>query len=374
MAADTRSYVNGKDTPLLEIVFQEIEKSPEGSISFSDFVELALYHPEHGYYASPERRKVGRRGDFYTSVSVGELFGFLLGEKIVAAWKEHFDSGTPFVIIEQGAHDGQLASDILSALVVNERVDTNQITYRIVDPRSETRAFLRERFADSKIPVEIVGTLEEARAAQGIFLCNELLDAFPFDRVMFSDGEWNNLRVTRHEGALAWTAGDLAPEQKPLLEKCEGEYPEGYVTEICPALFPWMKETGQFFDKGLWWIIDYGYGADDYFAPRRKTGTLRCYRDHQVTEDPFSFPGETDITAHVNFTHLREAAKANGLEWRKFTDQHHFLVDAAKSWLLSIEGKAAEREFAKQLRQFQTLTHPSLMGQQFKVAELGKSL
>ena len=374
MAADTQSYIDGKDTPLLEIVFQEIEKSPEGSISFSDYVELALYHPEHGYYAAPERRTVGRRGDFYTSVSVGELFGFLLAERIAEEWGQQFDPKAPFAIVEQGAHDGQLASDIISALAKNEEIGTNRITYHIVDPRAETREFLRGRFTDSKIPVKIVETLEEAQAAQGIFLCNELLDAFPFDRVIFTDGGWKELRVARHEGALAWTAGDLSPEQNSLLEQCEGEYPEDYVTEICPALFPWMKEAAQLFDKGLWWIIDYGHESDAYFTPSRKTGTLRCYRDHQATEDPFSFPGETDITAHVNFTHLREAATENGLKWRDFTDQHHFLVNAATSWLLSLEGKAADGDTAKLLRQFQTLTHPTLMGQQFKVAELGKKL
>ena len=131
----------------------------------------------------------------------------------------------------------------------------------------------------------------------------------------------------------------------------------------------WMSRAARLFEKGLWWVIDYGYGSDDYYAPHRTDGTLRCYRNHRATENPFEAPGDLDITAHVNFTDLRKAAEAAGLKERLFTDQHHFLIEAAKPWLLSMEGKPPGPEVARRMRQFQTLTHPSIMGQQFKVAE-----
>lgn len=343
-------------------------------MSFSDYVELALYHEKYGYYASPAERIVGKKGDFFTSVSVGEMFGFLLAGRIAAEWSEKLDSGRPLVVVEQGAHDGQLAADITSALAANPDVENTKVIYRIIEPRRGTREFLKNRFHESEIPVEVVRSPDEAKAKQGVFLCNELLDAFSFDRMMLSAGEWKELRVTLHHGNLAWTSAPARTVQKNLLPRSTAEFPENYVTEICPALFPWMSGVSQLFEKGLWWIIDYGYESDDYFAPGRKSGTLRCYRKHEATEDPFSFPGETDITAHVNFSHLQQAATGNGLEWRNFTDQHHFLIHAAKAWLLSLEGRPADDRAAKRLRQFQTLTHPGLMGQQFKVAEMTRGL
>jgi SAM-dependent MidA family methyltransferase len=374
MESRAQTRFNSEDTPLFEIVFQRIQKSQEGSISFSDYMELVLYHPEHGYYASPEERKVGRKGDFFTSVSVGPMFGFLLAQQIVVEWNTRLDAGSPLVIIEQGAHDGQLAADITAALRDHPEIDPTLITYRIVDPRAKTRAFLEKRFSDSPIRIEIVSTLEEGAAAQGIFLCNELLDAFPVDRIVYSNGEWKEQAVTREDDLPVWTERTLPPSLKPFCETLGGDFPEGYTTEICPGLPDWIRESSGLFDKGLWWIIDYGFEAEDYFSPHRKTGTLRCYRNHTATEDPFAFPGETDITAHVNFTHLREFGEAAGLKWLQYTDQHHFLIHAAKEWLLSMEGRPSDGKTAQQLRQFQTLTHPGLMGQQFKVAELGKNL
>lgn len=374
MESRAQTRFNSEDTPLFEIVFQRIQKSQEGSISFSDYMELVLYHPEHGYYASPGERKVGRKGDFFTSVSVGPMFGFLLAQQIVAEWHSRLHADTPLVIVEQGAHDGQLAADITSALQDHPRIDSSLVTYRIVDPRAATRAFLEKRFSDSPVHFEIVSTLAEAAAEQGIFLCNELLDAFSVDRIVYSQGEWKEQAVTRAENLPLWTERSLPSSLRPFCDALGSDFPEGYATEICPGLPGWIQEASRLFGKGLWWIIDYGFESEDYFSPHRKTGTLRCYRNHTATEDPFACPGETDITAHVNFTHLREFGEAAGLDWLQYTDQHHFLIHAAKDWLLSMEGKPSEGETAPQLRQFQTLTHPGLMGQQFKVAELGKNL
>jgi SAM-dependent MidA family methyltransferase len=133
-----------------------------------------------------------------------------------------------------------------------------------------------------------------------------------------------------------------------------------------------MAGTAGLFERGLWWIIDYGHERADYYLPQRRTGTLRCYRDHRASEDPFAHPGGQDLTAHVDFTRVEEAAVRGGLSRRRFTDQHHFLVDSARSWLLSLEGRVPDARTAKRLRQFQTLTHPSMMGQQFKVMELAR--
>ncbi|MDF1823314.1 MAG: SAM-dependent methyltransferase [Verrucomicrobiales bacterium] len=361
------------DTPLFEVVFQRIQKSPEHSIPFSEYMDVALYEGNHGYYAHPERRIVGRKGDFFTSVSVGGMFGFLLAQKIAAVRDSQFNSAEPFTVVEQGAHDGQLALDILEGL---RKLGITDIEYRIVDPRPETRRWLENRFNEAgfRDSVKIVESLDEAKAGQGIFLSNELLDAFPFRRLKFDKGEWLELQVGRVGDLPVWVSRPLAPELQRYADELGRDFDDGYTTEVCPAVDSWMREAATLFDKGFWWLIDYGYESGDYFAPHRKDGTFRCYRNHQATEDPFRFPGETDITAHVNFTHVRSAAEEAGLKWYQFSDQHHFLIEAARDWLLSIEGQTSNLETEKRLRQFQTLTHPGMMGTQFKMAELSRGM
>jgi len=342
-------------------------------------MEMALYHDVHGYYADPARRAVGREGDFYTSVAVGDTFGMLLSHRIRRIRRDAFGSRADFVIVEQGAHDGQLARDILAGIDRDAADWAADAVYRIVEPRGGIRKSLEERFADES-RVEIVASLEEARAPAGLFLCNELLDAFPVRRLEWSGGGWRELGVTakREDGGIRFS-WKLLPETEGEVElppELDGrsEFPEGYRTEYAPGLRGWMSEAARLFDRGLWWIVDYGLESGDYYDVGRTDGTLRCYRGHRAHNDPFSAPGETDLTAHVNFTHLRQWAEEAGLVAHPLTDQHHFLVEAARPWLLRVEseGRGGEAETAKRLRQFQTLTHPALMGRQFRVAEFAK--
>jgi SAM-dependent MidA family methyltransferase len=223
-------------------------------------------------------------------------------------------------------------------------------------------------------PVEglrVIDSLEASRAPAGLFLCNELLDAFPVDLLVFTEGAWHERRVG-WDGASArpdWVTTPLRPEWAGFAALLGTDFPEGYQTELCPAVDAWMAEAARLFERGFWWIIDYGHEQSDYYLPQRSTGTLRCYRGHRAGEDPFAHPGEQDLTAHVDFTRVEEAARREGLARSLFTDQHHFLIDAARPWLLSLEGKRPDAATAKLLRQFQTLTHPAMMGQQFKVME-----
>lgn len=340
-------------------------------------MDLALYHPEWGYYsrrgADPGFREVGRRGDFYTSVSVGETFGLLLAHRITRVWETDFGRTLPFVLVEQGGHDGRLARDILAGLREIGTPLLGGLEYRLVEPRPALREALETGLADDPVDrLRIVDSLEAAHAPAGLFLCNELLDAFPVDLLLFTDGAWHERRVGWDETSAspAWVSGPLRPDWTAFAESLGTEFPEGYITEICPGVDSWMKDAARLFDRGLWWIIDYGHERADYYLPQRATGTLRCYRGHRAGEDPFAHPGEQDLTAHVDFTRVEEAAAREGLVRRLFTDQHHFLIEAARRWLLSLEGKTPAPAAAKRLRQFQTLTHPAMMGQQFKVMEL----
>ncbi len=343
-------------------------------------MEWALYDETWGYYTDVAERSVGRSGDFYTSVSVGDVFGRLISHKIRNFSSDHFDQDKEVVIVEQGAHQGQLAADIVRELSAATEHEMS-FRYRIIEARPGVRAAIEEFLTDHLTKrqislVDIVATAAEAAAPQGIFLCNELLDAFPVRRFVRSGASWVEQSVGIDESSaevpFRWVNSQDSPERfaEWLPEGDPQDWAEGYETEICPAISPWMRETSRLFKTGAFWVIDYGFTSEEYFAPSRKRGTLRAYRDHKMTEDVLSYPGEQDLTAHVNFTHLRREAEACGLSNYQLRDQHHVLIEAGREWLLGMEGRIPDRRVAKDLRQFKTLTHPSLMGRQFKWAEM----
>ena len=347
---------------------------------FDEFMELALYHREHGYYAAGTKKKLGRTGDFYTSVSVGDTFGMLLSCAIEKKWKMLRPGGTdPLVIVEQGAHDGQLARDILGALQTRNSPLFEKVSYRIITDSHGMSSESGLTGYDGRLyPVD---SLEEAASDQGIFLCNELLDAFPVRRFSWKDGEWTEQFVRAGED------GDLELSTRPVgkddadfvslrnrihaVWRELGTVPEGrFETEFSPLLESWMLRCAGVFNRsGCWWMIDYGFEDIDYFVPSRSRGTLQCYHRHQTRHNPLFRPGETDLTAHLNFSGLRQAGEAAGLRWKSLWDQSTFLTEAGRDWLESLDGKVPGPMDAKQLRQFQTLIHPGLMGKCFRIAE-----
>lgn len=369
-------------TALAERIFQAISEAPSGSISFADYMRRCLYDSEFGYYTAEEGREIGRGGDFFTSVSVGAGFGFLLGWAAEHRWREWFGEPKEFRVVEQGAHDGRLARDFLAGLRERRSPLAETVRYLICEPDDGRRKRLEAALEEDRNGqgIEIVdeppGRAEPGSV--GLFLCNELLDAFPVHRLRRENGAWWEWRVRRNpeEGRpFAWVTAPLEPGS-PLAAAaeaipCAEPLPENYTTEICLEVDPWMAGAARWFERGAWWVIDYGREADDYFSPERSDGTLRGYREHRRCDDPFKAPGETDLTADVNFTDLNRAAVAAGLERVGLSDQHHFLIKAAEPWLREIEtgGAAALEANRKRLRQFQTLTHPGLMGRAFKVAE-----
>lgn len=326
-----------------------VKKNPDRGISFVEFMEIALYDPQFGYYSRP--RAIGRSGDFFTSVSVGRCFGMLLARWILDL-RQLLGSPENFAVIEQGAHDGRLAADILAEL-------PDSVGYRILEPNENFREAQRERLGDR---IEFGGSAET-----GVFVCNELVDAFPVHRVRFEGGAWRELRVLLDEDEFVERPFDCPTELARLLPDSAAE---GHETEVCPAAIDWISGLPKVLDRGFFLIIDYGLEAEDFLAPERREGTLRCFRNHEATDDPFEEIGETDLTTQVNFTQLQRAAAAAGLDVVEFTDQGRFLTKIAETWLREIDGHPPNPDQAALLRQFRTLTHPGLMGRSFKVLVL----
>lgn len=325
-------------------------------------MERALYEPDLGYYARPGRL-VGREGDFFTSVSVGALFGRLLARYLAGWWD---GSGGPWRILELGAHDGFLAHDILSELSIEFPAAFAEVEYAIIEPLPALRDRQRETLAKFGEAVRLVENAAELDSKPGVVVGNELIDALPC-RVVESTGEgWCEQGVDLSDnGEFVWCSMG-APEG--LFERLPAR-PAGYRTELRPDMEEFLAGLLPHVEGGSMLWIDYGFEGDDFFAEGRSEGTLQTYLKHRKGGDPLTDPGGMDITAHVDFTALGQAAEALGGRVTRFENQARFLTELARPVLLSLEGRTDE-DAMKVVRQFQTLTHPGQLGSRFHVMEI----
>lgn len=353
---------DGATARLMQEVMARIDT--QGPISFQDYFNLVLYHPQDGYYSQPHRIRTGREGDFFTAVSVGSLFGRILSQYAYQTWQS-LGQPSQFRIVEWGAEQGDLARDLAAGVAEIGGDFAGSFSYAIVEPIAVKRSALRESLPE----VVVVASAVDLAPQPGLVIGNELIDAFAFWLIRFQDGKWWEKRVTRGEeaeGSLAFQlvapTGELAT-RLAILADLGPRFSEGYETEIRPSLTPFLAAAAGTLSTGQLLFIDYGYEHDDYYHPARTTGTLRTYGGHQAGEDPLLTPGALDITAHLDFTLLAQEGSAAGLRDLGLQSQGSFLTHAATQWLRAQEGKVDEELF----RQFQTLTHPAHLGTRFWV-------
>ncbi|MDR0532509.1 MAG: SAM-dependent methyltransferase [Verrucomicrobiales bacterium] len=348
-----------------------------GSIPFSEFMENCLYHPQFGYYSSG-RKVVGRDGDFYTSVSTGELFGRLLADGFYQVW-EQLGKPERWQIVEQGANRGDLASDVLARLRELDEQAWQAVEYVMVEPFPALRKLQRETLtakglADQLRQVSSLAELPE-KSVRGVFFSNELPDAFPVRCVKFFDGEWHEMRVVRDANRQVFDWREVPCDEELLALIAEFDIPalEGYCAEVSPLTARWMGEVASRLAAGLMVTVDYGGLREELYTAERNAGTLRAYRRHHQESDVLASPGEQDLTAHVNFSQLITNGERHGLRMREYTDQHHYLVGLGQLRFFREMEQAANDEPAlmtRLLRQYKTLMHPVMMGVQFKVLVL----
>lgn len=338
------------------------------SLAFSEYLELALYHPECGYYAKAGR-EVGRTGDFYTNVSIGPIFAEILLEPIVEMWGQ-LGSPAPFHVIEQGAHHGQFAADFLIA-ASRKPAFSSAMRYVIVEPLSGLAQRQRSALAAFSDRVEWHTALTDLHGLTGVHWSNELIDAFPFELIEWNGARWCERRVVRRESDYFFQTERIANDELlGAVEALPVPSAAGYQTEIRLNHRPWLDALNPALSRGWVLLCDYGYARAEYYSPARRNGTLMGYRQHQRSPDPFESPGEQDLTAHVDFTALTLDAEARGFQLAGFTDQHHFLVGAAETLMRQREGQAD----SQWLRRLRTLLHPELMGTRFHFLALAKGV
>ena len=357
-------------TPLLQVIHQEIS-DVGGAIPFRRFMELALYHPEYGYYGSG-RARVGKEGDFFTSVSVGRIYGRLLASVCREVW-ERLDRPEAFTIVEQGANDGSMATDILGALAEAGDSFNQAVRLIIAEPFPVNRDRQKQKLAGFT-NVTWVPSLEELPTFTGIHLSNELLDAFPVDSVRWNGTAWDEECVSYHDGSLVWTTRPIQdPELHAEATKLPNHLTKGFRIEINRGIQTWLSTLHAKLNRGIILTVDYGQAGEDRYAPHRADGTLLAFKKHERFNDPLGEPGVRDITAQVDFTALARSSREVGFEILGYSDQHHFLIGAAEPWLRSLGDFTEKSDAAKSdLRALQALLNPGSMGMQFKAIALGK--
>jgi SAM-dependent MidA family methyltransferase len=352
---------------LTAIIAAEIEAGG-GWMSFARYMELALYAPGLGYYSGGSR-KFGAEGDFLTAPELTPLFGQALARQIT----QILQSSAPLVI-EAGAGSGRLAADLLPAL---EALGALPERYCILELSGELRArqqaTLSEHAPEYLSRVEWLDELPEKFS--GCLIGNEVLDAMPTHAVRWTDAGIDEGGVCLDDERLAWghrPAGvALSAAARALAVN------EPYHGEISLAVRAWVSELARRLDKGALLLLDYGLPRRELYLPQRDGGTVRCHYRHRAHDDPFWYPGLSDITSHVDFTAVAEAGFDAGLSVLGYTAQANFLINCGIGELLLEKvgsGGTAAQAGLKAQGAVNILLSPNEMGELFKVIAMGRGL
>lgn len=341
-------------TPLTSIIRQAIAEAPGQAISLAQYMGLALYHPDHGYYQR-KHAGPGRHGDFLTSPEASPYFGLTVARQAIEVW-DRLGQPEEWEIREYGAGTGVLAYDMLAGIGHDAPEVLDGLRYRLVESnpyrRQEALAAMTEAGLGNR--VSIVDPFEPLPPLTGLLIANEVADAFPAHRLIVQGGELAERFVVVTTDGFGWRTGSRTEpvSSLPALEPLARRLPDGAILDVSPAAALWFERSAQKLQRGLALIIDYGYPAIELFSAHRLEGTLRVYRGQQVTADPFLDPGEVDLTTHVDFTALERAGQLAGLEPAGFTTQADllsrlglgmFLVDLQQEPDLTVEDYLAAK-------------------------------
>lgn len=353
---------------LIAAIASEITQS--GPIPFVRFMDLALYHPQFGYYMRPPERteeRIGWDGDFYTSSDVHPILGRALAAQ-AAQMDQLLGHPTPFTIVEMGAGKGLLAKHILSACEQGSGSLCRRLRYVLIERSPAMQELQRRNLAPWLHEPGLVTWVEgldglAPQSVTGLFLSNELVDAFPVHRVQVTAGQTQELCVDYRDGRFVECLKPLSTAALARhLQTVQQSWPEGYRTEVNLQALDWMGQVARRMDRGFVVTIDYGHTAQDLYGPERTTGTFLCYSQQLTNEDPLTRVGEQDMTAHVDFTSLATVGEAAGLAVTGFTNQMSFLMG------LGVEAMIGQLEpESPELYAALHLLKPNGMGQTFKI-------
>ncbi len=333
----------------------------EGPITFAKFMQMALYQSGLGYY-SAGARKFGAEGDFVTAPEISPLFSRCLANQCAQVLSE-IPGGS---ILEFGAGSGVMAKEILLSLQTKNNLPEQYFILEVsADLRDRQQKLLAE--LDSALFNRVKWIEDLSSPFSGIILANEVLDAMPVTKFLV-DKEIREFYVDFIEGTFSWHLGEL--ESPELVDKIKALSLEpAYESEMNFMLTPWIKSLSSVLEKGVVIIIDYGYPAREYYHPERNRGTIMCHYQHRAHDNPLINVGIQDITAHVDFTAIAEAAVDNGFCVEGFLNQAAFLMNCGVMEFFPPDDELAQYRASQEIKK---LTMPSEMGELFKVMALTK--
>lgn len=362
-----------------------------GPLTFAEFMDLALYHPQVGYYASATRRS-GRTGDFYTSVDVAPLFGELLAEQFAEMGRMMIGgrraSSVPSAgrerpaldLVEAGAGDGRLSRDVLDALEPIAPDLYARVQLHLAERSAVARQVQRETLGRhaSKLASS---TTDLPSSIHGIVFANELLDALPTHAVVAREGGLHEIFIDALDDQLI--ERELPPSTPAIeerLARVEVRLRPGWRAEVNLRAIEWMREAARALQHGFLVLADYGHEANVLYSASHAQGTLATFTGHVVETRGngraapwLREPGGSDITAHVDFTSIRQAAEAEGLDAVCIVDQMHFLMGLGIESKLR-ESRGSQREDVTRRLALKTLLIPGGLGTSHHVMIFGKNV
>jgi SAM-dependent MidA family methyltransferase len=341
--------------------------SKEGPLPFVDFMQQALYHPNYGYYTT-NSKLFSKHSDFITAPELTPLFGFTIANECTNVIKALKDP----IILEFGAGSGSLCVAILQQL---QKLQALPRQYKILEISGNLR-MRQEEMIKAKIPdlahlVSFITTLEHEDFA-GIILANEVLDAMPVHLCSVEHGKILQAHVALEQNKLQLQA--LPCVTSNILSHVEAVFPDAryYQSEFNPFLEPWLSSLSSVLSQGMVLLIDYGFPQHEYYHPDRQHGTLMCHYQNTAHSDPLMHLGAQDITAHVDFTHLANAALKADFHVQGYTNQASFLL--ANGLLECLQDLEEGIYKIQQQQHAKKLLGPQEMGELFKVMALTKNL
>lgn len=345
---------------LADIIKDQIQDT---YIEFSQYMQLALYHPQYGYYSNL-LHKFGPHGDYVTAPLVSELFAVGLSRQI----EEIFQRGVTRHILEFGAGNGQLMLDILA---------NSDITHYYIVEISASLVTLQQQRLFRELPEfqdRVTWLSALPQNFSGVIIGNEILDSIPCDIVRWHNGKIYSKVVSFNDNKFCFSdvvANTQTQEFVKNIQQTENDY----VSEISFMRNGFIKSLGALLDQGVILLIDYGYGAAEYYSPSRAQGTLRGFFRHHLLDNVLIYPGLIDITSSVDFTAVAQVAISNNLDLLGFTTQSAFLINC--DIISELEKKKAQCTDGKYLQltnRLNQLISPNEMGEIVKVMALGKNV
>ncbi|WP_088143344.1 class I SAM-dependent methyltransferase [Achromobacter xylosoxidans] len=344
-----------------------------GWLSFDHWMAQALYAPGLGYYAAGNVKLAeadgdvrAPAGDFVTAPQLTPLFARTLARQAAQVLRQTQTDA----VLEFGAGTGALAEGVLREL---DAMGLDQTRYLILEVSADLRARQAERLAAFGDRVQWLDALPQRFA--GCVLANEVLDAMPV-----SIFRWSEAGEVLERGVAVDAAQGFVWEDRPappaLAAAVAARMPAlpGYVSEINLQGEAWIAAMGGWLERGAALLLDYGFPRSEYYHPQRAGGTLMCHLRHHAHGDPFTAPGLQDITAHVDFTAMADAALEAGLQVLGYTSQARFLMNAGLMELLAQLDPSDVQQYAQAVAPVQKLLSESEMGELFKVLAVGRGI